>query len=219
MSDRTTIVNRIFSTGAIAVVRINSVDVLSHVVDALVRGGLDIIEITMTVPGAVEQIRKLSADLGDDALVGVGSVVDAQTAHKAIDAGAKYVVSPVLKDEVVEAARSRDVAVTPGTFTPSEAQRAHELGADSIKVFPANILGMDYFKSVLAPLPHLKLIPTGGVTPDNGGDWIRAGARAVGVGSALLDKKAIADGHYDVLTERSRVLIDNVQNALSSQSK
>lgn len=209
-------VDRIFGTGAIAVVRARSVDILSSVVDALVAGGLDIIEITMTVPGAIEQIRLLSERLGNDALVGVGSVIDADTANRAIDAGAKYVVSPVLNEDVVAASLARDVPVTPGTFTPSEAQRAHELGADFIKVFPANVLGMSYFKAVLAPLPHLNLVPTGGVTPDNAGEWIQAGARAVGVGSALLDKKAIAEGRFDYLTERSKILIDNVQAAKSA---
>lgn len=208
-------VDRIFGTGAIAVVRADSVDILSHVVDALVAGGMDIIEITMTVPGAIEQIRLLSERLGDDALVGVGSVTDAATANQAIDAGAKYVVSPVLSEDVISAALARDVPVTPGTFTPTEAQRAHELGADFIKVFPANVLGMAYFKSVLAPLPHLNLVPTGGVTPDNAGEWIQAGAKAVGVGSALLDKKAIAEGRFEYLTERSRVLLDNVKDAQS----
>jgi len=215
-SSKHKVASRILETGAIAVVRVTDTDVLLHVIDALLEGGLDTIEITMTVPGAIEQIRALSKQLGDDALVGVGSVTTVEVANAAIDAGAKYVVSPMLKEDVVAATLSQDVVSIPGTFTPSEAQRAHDLGADLIKVFPADVLGMNYFKSVLAPLPHLNLMPTGGVTPANAGDWIRAGAKGVGVGSALLNKQLIANGDFAKITNLAKVLIDNVAEARAS---
>src|SRR5690606_37819078 len=127
----------------------------------------------------------------DDALVGVGAALSADDARRAIDAGARFVVSPVIDEGVIAAAHNAGVPVFAGALSPTELQRAHQLGADFVKVFPADVVGMTYFKSVLAPMPHLRLVPTGGVTLDNAGDWLRAGAAAVGVGSALVDKRAV----------------------------
>ena len=140
-------------------------------------------------------------------------MIDAATARAVIDAGARFVVSPVFRREVIDACHERDVAVAPGCFTPTEILDAHEHGADIVKVFPATALGPSYIKDVRAPLPQVRLMPTGGVTLDNAGDWIRAGAVAVGVGSALLDAKAIEEGRFDVLANNARRIVASVASA------
>ncbi len=208
---RTQITQQLIEAGAVAVIRMQDKDRLLHVAEAVLAGGVSAIEVTMTVPGALGMIEAVAERFGEAVLLGVGSVLDAETTHRAIDAGARYVISPILKAEIIEAAHQRDAPAMPGAFSPTEVQHAYELGADIIKVFPAGVLGMGYFKALLAPLPHLKLMPTGGVTLDNAGDWLRAGACAVAVGSALLDKKAIAEGNYAVLTENARTLRRSIE--------
>jgi 2-dehydro-3-deoxyphosphogluconate aldolase / (4S)-4-hydroxy-2-oxoglutarate aldolase len=198
--DREAILNRVLDSGIVAVIRMTDTSRLLRVVDAIRSGGVDAIEITMTVPGALKIIREVANAVGSDVVVGVGSVTDAETARRAVDAGARYVVSPIFKHEIVAASHESGVPVMQGAFTPTEALTAHEAGADVIKVFPADVLGMAFFKGVLAPMPFLKLLPTGGVTLDNAGDWVRAGAVGVGVGSALLDARAIAEDRYAALT-------------------
>jgi 2-dehydro-3-deoxyphosphogluconate aldolase/(4S)-4-hydroxy-2-oxoglutarate aldolase len=212
---REEIVKSLVDCGAVAVIRLADSSKLIKVAEALYKGGVSGIEITMTVPDAIKVIEEAAKSIGDYMNVGVGSVLNSETAQKAIDAGAKYVVSPVFKKEIIETAHKNGVPAMPGAFTPTEIQNAYEAGADVVKVFPADVVGMAFFKGVLAPMPHLKLMPTGGVSLTNAGDWLKAGACAVGVGSALLDKKAIADGNYDVLTENAKILkasIDKVRN-------
>jgi 2-dehydro-3-deoxyphosphogluconate aldolase/(4S)-4-hydroxy-2-oxoglutarate aldolase len=196
--------------GVVAVIRMKDAEKLRAVVDAIAAGGVRAIEVTMTVPGAVSLIAKLAASLPTDILLGAGTVTDAATARAVIDAGARFVVGPVYRPEVISACNDRDVAVAPGCFTPTEILDAHERGADIVKVFPATALGPQFIKDVRAPLPHIKLMPTGGVSLDNAGDWIRAGAVAVGVGSALLDAKAIEEGRLDVLTNNARRIVASV---------
>ena len=186
---------------------------LRRVVDAIAEGGVRAIEVTMTVPGAVDLIAALARSLPDDVLLGAGTVTDAGTARAVIDAGARYVVSPVFRREVIAACHERDVAAAPGCFTPTEILDAHDSGADVIKVFPATALGPQFIKDVRAPLPQVRLMPTGGVSLDNAGDWIRAGAVAVGVGSALVDAKAIEAGRFDVLTDNARRITASVASA------
>ncbi len=210
---RESIVRAVSDAGAVAVIRMTDAEKLARVVEAIREGGVTAVEITMTVPGALDQIALLHREYGDAIQLGVGSVLSAEVAHQAIDAGASYVVSPVFKPQIIAAAHERGVPAMPGCFTPTEAQSATEAGADVIKVFPADVVGMPFFKAILAPMPHLKLMPTGGVSLTNAGDWIRAGAVAVGVGSALLDGKAIAEGRYEQLTENARRLIDSVKSA------
>lgn len=210
-SQREATVARITAEKAVAVVRTDSPDALVELARALREGGVTCIEITMTVPNALDAIRLVAQELGRDAeapsvLVGAGSVLDAGAAEAAVEAGARYVVSPVFKREVVEAAHANDAAAMPGCFTPTEILAATEAGADVVKVFPADVLGMPFFKGVLAPMPHLRLMPTGGVSLTNAGEWLRAGAVAVGVGSALLDKRAVAAGDWAALTENARRL-------------
>ena len=182
-------------------------------VDAIAEGGVRAIEVTMTVPGAVDLIAALARSLPDDVLLGAGTVTDAGTARAVIDAGARYVVSPVFRREVIAACHERDVAAAPGCFTPTEILDAHDSGADVIKVFPATALGPQFIKDVRAPLPQVRLMPTGGVSLDNAGDWIPAGAVAVGVGSALVDAKAIEAGRFDVLTDNARRITASVASA------
>lgn len=193
-----------------AVVRVQEASKLMPVVEALVAGGVSAIEITMTVPDAINQITALADAMGDQILLGVGSVLDEATARKALEAGARYLVSPVFKPELIDVAHLYNAPALPGCFTPTEIHQAHEAGADIIKIFPADVVGMPFFKAILAPMPHLKMMPTGGVTIANAGDWLRAGACAVGVGSALLDSGAIAEGRYDVLTRNARRLRESI---------
>ena len=213
MPDRQNIAERLESIGAAAVIRMTETDRLLRVSEALAEGGVEAIEITMTVPGAVEMIEAAHRELGDDVLLGVGSVTTPGKAREAVDAGARFVVSPVFKEEVVEATLDTSAVAMPAGFTPTEIQRAHEAGADFVKVFPASIHGPKFIKAVRAPLPHLKLVPTGGVSLDDAGDWIDAGAAMVGVGSALLDQDAIAAGDYATLTDNARRLRDSIDAA------
>jgi 2-dehydro-3-deoxyphosphogluconate aldolase/(4S)-4-hydroxy-2-oxoglutarate aldolase len=213
VSGRQATVEAIQLSGVVAVIRMKDAAKLRAVVDAIAEGGVRAIEVTMTVPGAVELIRTLARSLPADILLGAGTVTDAGTARAVIDAGARYVVSPVFRRDVIAACHERDIAVAPGCFTPTEILDAHECGADVIKVFPATALGPQFIKDVRAPLPQVRLMPTGGVSLDNAGDWIRAGAIAVGVGSALLDSKAIDEGRYDVLTNNARRIVASVASA------
>ena len=210
---RESTVSAIEAAGVVAVIRIKEPDKLRAVVDAIAEGGVRALEVTMTVPGAVELIRDLSPTLPAAFLLGAGTVLDPETAARVIDAGARYVVSPVFRRGVIDACHQRDVPAMPGCFTPTEILDAWEAGADIVKVFPATALGPGYIKDVRAPLPQLKLMPTGGVTLDNAGDWIRAGAVAVGVGTALLDAKAIGAGDYGVLRANAERIVSNVRAA------
>ena len=205
------VLERILESGVVAIIRMPDSERLIRIVEAIREGGVTAIEITMTTPNALEVISDVSRRMGDEIEIGVGSVLDVKTAHDAVDAGARYVVSPIFKPEIVAAAHERGVPAMPGAFSPTEIQLATEAGADVIKVFPADVVGMEFFRAVRAPMPHLKLMPTGGVSLTNAGDWIRAGACAVGVGSALLDKRAIADEDYARLTENARTLIRSVE--------
>jgi 2-dehydro-3-deoxyphosphogluconate aldolase/(4S)-4-hydroxy-2-oxoglutarate aldolase len=204
---------RVEALGVVAVIRMKDPARLRAVVDAMAEGGVRALEVTMTVPRAVEMIGELAPTLPEGFLLGAGTVIDGATAHAVIDAGASFVVSPVFRPDVIAACHERDVPVMPGCFSPTEILAAHDSGADIVKVFPATMLGPQFIRDVRAPLPQVKLMPTGGVTLDNAGDWIRAGAVAVGVGSALVDAKAIESGRYDVITANARRLVQSVAAA------
>ena len=210
---RTDIVTAIEEAGVVAVIRLKEPDKLRAVVEAIGQGGIRAIEVTMTVPGAVELISQLAPTMPPGFILGAGTVLDPETAQQVIDAGAQFVVSPVFRRGVIDACHERDVAAMPGCFTPTEILDAWDAGADVVKVFPATSLGPNFFKDVRGPLPHVKLMPTGGVSLDNAGDWIRAGAVAVGVGTALLDSKAIASGDYAVLRANAERIVGSVRAA------
>ena len=199
--------------GIVAVIRMKEPEKLRAVIDAIAEGGVRALEITMTVPDAIELIRKVAPTLPSGFTFGAGTVVDADTVHRVVDAGARFIVSPVLRRAVIEACQLRQVASMPGCFTPTEILDAWDTGADVVKVFPATTLGPGYLKDIHGPLPHVKLMPTGGVTLDNAGDWIRAGAVAVGVGTSLLDSQAIAANDFRTLRANAERIVANVRAA------
>jgi 2-dehydro-3-deoxyphosphogluconate aldolase / (4S)-4-hydroxy-2-oxoglutarate aldolase len=210
---RETTRQEILKRKVVAVLRVKEENKLQNVIEAIFAGGISVVEITMTVPNAIQLIEKMNDKLDQNIIIGVGSVLNSKAAEDAVKAGAKYVVSPVFKKEIVETAHRFDVPVMPGCFTPTEIQTAFEAGADVVKVFPADVVGMEFFKAILAPMPHLKLMPTGGVSLTNAGDWINAGACAVGIGSALLDKKAIQENDYFKLTENAKIIMNSIAQA------
>ena len=214
--ERERIAKRLFDCGAVAVLRLPRADDALAVIEALHAGGVSAIEVTVTTPDAltiIEQAARL-----EGVLVGVGSVLDADTARRAVDAGARFVVSPVFQAEVVAEAHRMGVPAGPGAFTPTEILRAHRSGAEVVKVFPADVLGLPFLKGVLAPMPFLKLMPTGGVTPENAGDWLRAGAAVVGLGSALIDPALVATRDFAALTARACRLALSVADARGTSS-
>ena len=199
--------------GVVAVLRADSSDALVQVAQAIGRGGIGAVEITLTTPGALNAIGECANRLGDEILLGAGTVLDPETARAAILAGAEYIVTPTLNPDVITLCRRYDKVIIPGALTPTEILTAWECGADIVKVFPATAVGPRYFKDVKAPLPQVDLMPTGGVDLDNAGDFIRAGACAVAVGGNLVDKAAVAAGEWHVLTDTARKYVDTVRSA------
>jgi len=199
--------------GIVAVIRMKDPAKLRAVFDTLADNGIKAIEVTMTVPGAVGLIASLAKSLPSDIILGAGTVIDADNARAVIDAGARFIVSPVFRREVVSVCLERGIVSAPGCFSPTEILDAHQMGADVVKVFPATALGPQYIKDLRAPMPQLRLMPTGGVTLDNAGDWIRAGAVAVGVGSALVDIKAIDEGRMTVIAANAQRIVASVASA------
>jgi 2-dehydro-3-deoxyphosphogluconate aldolase/(4S)-4-hydroxy-2-oxoglutarate aldolase len=206
------ILQEIYKRKAVAVLRVKETEKLKNVINAINKGGVSIIEITMSVPNACYLIEKMTEEINEDIIIGVGTVLDKATEEKAIKAGAKFVVSPILKKEIIDTAKEHEIPVMPGCFTPTEVQTAYEWGADIIKIFPADVVGIPFFKAILAPMPYLKLMPTGGVSLTNAGEWIKAGACAVGLGSALIDNKAIAEGNYNKLTENAITIMNSIKS-------
>ena len=201
----------------IPVVRATTADEAMRAIDAIREGGISVLEITMTVPGAVKLIEELAKRYANDALVGAGTVLDPETATACIESGAKFVVSPALNLETIACCRRLDVAVMPGALTPTEVVQAWNAGADFVKVFPAGAVGgPSYLKSLKAPLPQIELVPTGGVSLKTAADFIRAGAAALGVGADLVDIKAIREGHAALITERAKQFIEIVREARES---
>lgn len=206
---------RIEESGLIAVIRADSGDQLVDVCKALADGGVTVSEITMTTPNALEAIKQASEALGDRCVVGVGSVLDPETARAAILAGAEFVFAPTLNLDVITMAHRYDKPVVPGALTPTEIMTAWQAGADMVKVFPANHFGPKYFKDLLAPMPQLKLTPTGGVDLNTASDWLAAGAKALGVGSALVKKDLIRAGEWGKLTDLATQFSEVVKSARS----
>jgi len=204
----------LLESGVIAVVRAPAAVGLRAVAGALVAGGVGAVEITLTTPGAIAAIAELARDAElAGCLVGAGTVLDETAARAVIDAGARFVVSPTLDHAVLRACRERDVPCMPGAFTPTEILEAWRAGAPFVKLFPAATLGPDFIRDVLAPLPFLRLVPSGGVTLENAGDWIRAGAAAVSVGGALLREALLGHESAAALTARARLLVTQVRAA------
>ena len=203
--------------GLIPVLRAKSDAQGRAVVDAMIAGGVTVVEVTMTVPGAVDLLKELNKEYGSKLLLGSGTVTTADQAQATIDAGAEFVVSPSLHPEVIAATKKNNKISCPGSLTPTEAITAWNAGADYVKIFPCSAVGgASYLKSLLAPFPHLKLIPTGGVTLQTADSFIKAGARALGVGSDLVNLAAIDSGRPETITETARAYLKVIADARKS---
>ncbi len=198
-------------TGIVAIMRAKSSDQLIAAADAIRQGGVRVIEVTMTTPGALDVIREATKRYGQDLLFGAGSVLDPETARAAILAGAGFVVAPTLKVEVIELCNRYGIPVMPGTFTPTEMLTAWEAGADMVKLFPAEIGGPALVKAILAPLQQLQIVPVGGVDLKTAADFVRNGAAALGVGSSLINQKLLDAGDMNELTRRAAAFIEEVK--------
>jgi 2-dehydro-3-deoxyphosphogluconate aldolase/(4S)-4-hydroxy-2-oxoglutarate aldolase len=190
---------RVMECGIVAVVRAPDPTHLVEVIRALADGGVTVAEVTFTVPNAIDVIRQAKKELGDRVLLGAGTILDPETARAALLAGAEFLVSPTVNPEVIKMCRRYDKLVFPGAFTPTEILAAWDAGADVVKVFPAEIVGPAFFKAMRGPLPQVKLMPTGGVDLSTVGEFLRAGAVCLGVGSQLVDPKAVARQDFDYL--------------------
>jgi 2-dehydro-3-deoxyphosphogluconate aldolase/(4S)-4-hydroxy-2-oxoglutarate aldolase len=204
------VLERILTAKVVAVVRMKDATRLAAAAAALRKGGVTALEITMTVPGAVEIIREMARTREPGTLVGAGTVLDAGTATDVIAAGADFVVSPITDRDTIVACREAGVLVAPGAFTPTEIVAAWHAGADIVKVFPATSLGPQFFRDLRGPLPRVRLMPTGGVTVENAREFLEAGACCIGIGTALVDAKIVEAGDWEALESRARRLIDSL---------
>jgi 2-dehydro-3-deoxyphosphogluconate aldolase/(4S)-4-hydroxy-2-oxoglutarate aldolase len=207
------ICQRLIDGGVVAIVRLDRGDGLDRVAEALIAGGVTALEFTLTTPGALPALEAAATRYGDQLLLGAGTVLDAETARTAILAGAAFIVAPTTDLPTISLCRRYSTVCLPGCYTPTEMLRAYEAGADLIKLFPATTVGPRYIRDVLAPLPMLRIVPTGGISPDNAGDYIKAGAVAVAMGGSLVDNATVRAGAFDVITERARKAIAAVQAA------
>ena len=204
---------RIERSGVVAIVRLDDYTHAPEMARALAEGGVEAVEFTYSNPAAGEAVRATKAALGDDMLVGAGTVLDPETARAAILLGADFIVTPTLQVETIRLCNRYSVPTVIGAFTPTEILTAWEAGASIVKVFPASVGGPRYLKDVRGPLPHVKLMPTGGVSHENAGDFIRAGAVGVAAGSNLVDAATVERQDWATLTERARALVETVQQA------
>lgn len=219
MREKETVRKQLVDEGVITIIRAPSSEAIMDIARALAAGGAHAVEITMTVPGAIEALRGVAKEMGDELLLGVGTVLDAETAKAAVEAGAQYVVAPCFDAPTVEWCRKNDVTVCPGCFTATEIVTAWRAGADFVKVFPTSVGGPGLIKALRGPLPQVPMIATGGVSDKTAGEFIRAGAVALGVGSWLVDKKSIAEGNWAEITRKAKVLLDEVRKARAEMKK
>lgn len=202
---------RVLDLGIVAIIRAPRGDQLVQVAEALHRGGIDVIEITFTVPRAVEVLAEVSRKLGDRVLLGAGTVLDSETARSAMLAGAEFFVTPAVRPSVIEICQRYDKMVMSGAFTPTEVLHAWECGSDAVKVFPAEIGGPGHLKALAGPFPQIRLLPTGGVNLDTLGDFVKAGACAVGLGSSLVTKEHLAKGDFAGIQKLAEAYVAKVQ--------
>jgi 2-dehydro-3-deoxyphosphogluconate aldolase/(4S)-4-hydroxy-2-oxoglutarate aldolase len=211
---KTQVIQHITDLGVVPVVRAASADEAMRAIEAIKEGGVNVLEITMTVPGAARVMEAVAERYGADVLVGAGTVLDTETARACLLAGAQFIVSPALNVATIELCRRYGVAVMPGALTPTEVVTAWQAGADFVKVFPAQAMGgASYLKALKAPFPQIEFIPTGGVSLATGADFIKAGASALGIGSDLVDIKALRAGQGHIITERARQFLKLVSDA------
>ena len=206
--------NRMVSEGVIPVVRVSSAQEAMDVSDAIKEGGVSLIEITMSVQGAIDVIKELTRKYKDEIIMGAGTILDPETGRAALLAGAQFIVSPTLNLDLIRLAHRYSAVVIPGAMTPTEILSAWNAGADMVKVFPAAQLGgPEYLKALKGPLPQILLVPTGGVNLQNAGAFIKAGATTLGVGGELVDKKAVKEKKFNVITENTRAFLKAVREA------
>jgi 2-dehydro-3-deoxyphosphogluconate aldolase/(4S)-4-hydroxy-2-oxoglutarate aldolase len=206
--------NRMISEGLVPVVRVSTAQEAIDVADAIKEGGVTCIEITMTVRGAIDVIKELTQKYQDEIIMGAGTILDPETGRAALLAGAQFIVSPTLNLDLIQLAHRYSAVVIPGTMTPTEILTAWNAGADMVKVFPAAQLGgPEYLKAIRGPLPQILLVPTGGVNLQNAAAFIKAGATALGVGGELVDKKAIKEKKFNIITENTRAFLKVIQEA------
>ncbi len=208
------ILNRMIEEGLIPVIRVSSPDEAIDVGEAIKEGGSTFIEITMSVRGAIDVIKELSNKYKDEIILGAGTVLDSETGRASLLSGAQFIVSPILNLDLIELGHRYSAVVIPGAMTPTEILTAWNAGADMVKVFPAGqIGGPDYIKAIKAPLPQILLVPTGGVSLQNAGEFIKAGASCLGVGSELVDKKALKEKKFHIITENTQAFIKAIKEA------
>lgn len=213
------VLRRIHEIGIVPVVRAESAEMAHRAVVVVRQGGIPIVEITMTVPGAVDLIRSLSKDIGGEILIGAGTVLNAETAQECVEAGAQFIVSPALDLNTIASCKEMKIAIMAGALTPTEIFTAWSAGADLVKVFPAGAVGgPSYFKALKGPFPNIKLVPTGGVSLKTAAAFIEAGAEALGVGTDLVDLKALKDGRDGAISDRAREYVEIVKQARSVAS-
>lgn len=217
MNQKELVIRKIEECGIVAIIRTKNTDQVEYVCEALLKGGINVLELTMTIPNAAEKLKSVIARFGKDAVFGMGSVLDAQMAETAIGAGAQFIVSPITFEEIAETAKKFSTVCMLGAYSPTEAQRAFRAGSDFIKIFPADTLGLGYIKALLAPMPHLKLIPTGGVNLDNIRDFIKTGIPAVGVGSSLVTKNILEKSDWSALSKLAADYLNAIKEARSSK--
>src|SRR5437763_6469748 len=213
MRTKSEIISLLTNPGIIAVVRAPKAEQVLPLSEALIAGGVIAVEITTTTPNAVEAIRKATQQIGSRAVIGIGTVLDAPSCRAAIQAGAEFVVSPILRPELVPLCHAADRPVMLGAYTPTEAQLAHKAGADFIKIFPSDSLGPNYIRAIRAPLPHLRIIPTGIAKADDISQFIKAGCVGVGLGSLLITRQILQESNWPELTRRARELVALVRKA------
>jgi 2-dehydro-3-deoxyphosphogluconate aldolase/(4S)-4-hydroxy-2-oxoglutarate aldolase len=214
------VLKRLEEIGVIPVVRAASAEEAVAVAEAIGEGGIPVLEITLTVPGAVKVIAELSKRFGDQVLVGAGTVLDPEAARECIKAGARFVVSPALNLQTIELCNREGIVILPGALTPTEVVTAWNAGADAVKVFPCSAVGgAKYLRALKAPLPQIRLVPTGGVSLATAKDFIAAGAWALGVGADLVNNEAIRSGDRESVISASRDYVQAVQEARASLNK
>lgn len=210
---------RMLNPGVVAIIRADSSEQLVDAAHALVAGGVTCMEVTMTTPNALQVISDVRAALGSKILMGVGTILDTETARMALYAGAEFVVTPIMRPDVVALCNRYSVPIACGAYTPTEALAAHEAGADFIKIFPADGLGPGYIRAIRAPLPMLEIIPTGGVDVSTAGDFIRAGCVAVAAGSSLVSRDILKNADWNRLTDTARAMVQAVTDARQGLNK
>ena len=205
------ILKKIIENKVIAVIRSNSKDNLMPFIDLIIKSGINSIEITLTTPNALSVIKQLKSNYKGSILIGAGTVTDLDSAKKSIDAGAEYIVTPVLNMEVIDYVKKSRFPVISGAFSPTEIYNSFHAGSDMIKIFPANLLGIENFKSIQVIMPKLTLMPTGGISSENAREWLNAGADVLGIGSSLINDQIISNKDYDKLKLNSQKILESIK--------